>query len=855
MSCQFASAQVDSLKPVPADSLKPTQVDSSKTAAPVIDSTIPKVIPTPPPAPAAAAKDMGTIKGIITDEKNGSPMTGVNVSVKGVAVARTDENGVYQFQAQAGVITSILFTYVGYRDRTADIIAVKDGVKTYNIKMTDTTKEFDIVVVSGNKIEKKLGEQTQSMEVLKGENITNSAQGLGEAMNKVPGVNMLGKTISIRGGSGFADVTSNRTLVLLDEVPLVSPENGSVRWETMPTEAIEQLEIVKGPATVTNGAQALNALVNVKTINAQKDEPYNKIFVNMGGYLPFQDKSWTWFYKTRWDNFKKDLKNNWSATLPNSFYNLAYVHARKYGDVDVVFNTAISSNGGYTLQNRNQLVRAFVKLRYIPHKLQNLAVGGNINFCYNRYDDFFIYQNYGDTSHFTNGNPRNPTYDSLVLVPNDPHLITTYALNINPYITYRDKTDGKHAIRTSYYYVQSNSTSGDSSIAHKLYLEYVYTHKFKKADADIAAGVRYAYKRILSQTFGNKYSHYGAVYVQGEKRFDKRFTVKVGISFEYNKLDTISVRNDLSFLNVLAAKDSAHRMSAFVKPVVNIGLNYQVSEGTFLRASFGQGYRFPDIAEQFVLTPRSGILAVPNPDLKPESSWSAEVGIKQGMKFSRWIFYADLAAYLSRYNNLIEFITITQVPDYIKQKYPKYQYGPFEQAQNITRAQIWGIEVSAIGTGAIFGVPLNFLIGYNYMAPQNLNYNPNDPATKQYLYYRMRHSAKADIQTTYKGFIIGFTGVYIGHILQLDQIASLSKIQNWTNTHSAKGDFVIDARFGYNWKDRFTATVIAKNITNHAYTLRPGFVEAPANLTLQLTYHWGKIFPKKKTEETPAGGA
>jgi hypothetical protein len=62
------------------------------------------------------------------------------------------------------------------------------------------------------------------------------------------------------------------------------------------------------------------------------------------------------------------------------------------------------------------------------------------------------------------------------------------------------------------------------------------------------------------------------------------------------------------------------------------------------------------------------------------------------------------------------------------------------------------------------------------------------------------------------------------------------------------GDVVLDARFGYNYRNRLTATLIAKNVTNHAYTLRPGFVEAPASLTLQVTYRWGRIFPiAKKT--------
>ena len=772
-----------------------------------------------------------TIRGIVSDEKDNSPMIGVNVSVKGTTNGMvTDEKGSYEIKIPLGRAT-IAFTYIGYRERDIEVIALQDGGKySNNVKMTDLSKELDIVVVSGSKMEKKLGEQTQSIEVLKGQNITQSSQGMAEAMNKVPGVNMLGKTISIRGGSGFADATSNRTLVLLDDIPLVSPENGSVRWETMPLEAIDQLELVKGPATVTNGAQALNALINIRTINAQKDEPYNKIFVNYGAYLPYNNRSWTWFWKK----------------APPMYGGVSYVHARKYGNVDVVYNGAYQQNQGYTASNKNLLIRSFLKIRYIPTRVPTLTIGASANFAFTQFDDFFLYKNYNDTVTYNQqcNCPANPTRDSSVLVSPDSNVVKSYAFNLNPYITYYDKQENRHSFKSSYYFIKNDNTSGDSSMSHKLYLDYTFTRKFKKVDASILTGIRYSYKTVNGLTFGQRNSHYAAIYAQVEKRFEKRFTIKIGFSLEYNKLDTMLVRNELTFLNTLLGRDSASKMYAPVKPIFNVGVNYQLSEGTFLRASFGQGYRFPDIAEVFVLTPKSGALAIPNPTLQPESSWSTEVGIKQGMKFSRWVLYADLVAYYSRYENLIEFVSVpaSKVPKYITNK---YGYGLiFEQAHNVSDAQIWGIEVSAIGTGAIFGVPLNFLIGYNYMNPRNLRPNPNDPSGK-YLNYRMEHSAKADIQTVYKGVIIGFTAVYMGSIRILDQIGSLPQIKDWQNAHTG-GNVILDARLGYNYKDKFAATFIVKNITNREYTLRPGFVEPPTNLTLQLTYHWNKFIQNKK---------
>ena len=782
-----------------------------------------------------SAQQTATINGTVTDEKDNSPMIGVNVSVKGTTNGvSTDDKGAYEIKVPLGTYT-LVYSYIGYQERTQIITSSKEGeTHAINMVMTEKSKELDIVVVSGNKVEKSLGEQPQSMEVMKGQNITNSAQGLDEAMNKVPGVNMIGKTISIRGGSGFSDQTSNRTLVLLDEDPVVSPENGSIRWATMPTEAIEQMEITKGSSTVLFGSQALNGSVDIKTIVPQKDSVISKFYANYGDYFRYADHTWTWFYK----------KIN-GVSVPPMYGSLAYVYARKFRDVDVVYDGAFSDNQGYTAYNADMLVRNFIKLRYIPHKLQSLNIGGSINFAYEKYDDFFLYNNYNDT--FTSIPNHKPTYDTQVLVPGDSNLVKLYTLNINPYITYYAKNGTRFNLKTAYYFVESNNTSGDSGRYNKLYVEPNVTRKFKKADVDLAAGVRYSYRKSASHTFGNKYAHYAAAYGQIEKRFDKRFTIRVGLSLEYNKLDTVPSKNDLNFISALAGKDSAHQYYSPVKPVVNVGINYKLTEGTFLRGSFCQGYRFPDIAEEYVLTPESGALAVPNPALKPEYGWNAEVGIKQGMKLSRWVFYADLAGYISRYTNLIQFVDIPSYP-FGKNPYPNEYI--FEQAQNVGHAQIWGVEISAIGTGSIFGVPLNFLLGYNYMDPRNLDYNPNDHRgdvnSTPYLYYRMKHSAKADIQTTYKRIIVGFTAVYIGHMQQIDPlIQSINSIQSWMNAHGGSGDVVLDARIGYSY-NRFTATLIAKNMANRAYTLRPGYVEAPASLTVQFTYKLGRIFPMNK---------
>ena len=90
-------------------------------------------------------------------------------------------------------------------------------------------------------------------------------------------------------------------------------------------------------------------------------------------------------------------------------------------------------------------------------------------------------------------------------------------------------------------------------------------------------------------------------------------------------------------------------------PILRAGLNWQAADYTFLRASFGQGYRFPSIAEKYASTTLGSIKIIPNPDILPEEGWSTEIGIKQGLLFGKITGQADLSIFLMQNSNLIEF--------------------------------------------------------------------------------------------------------------------------------------------------------------------------------------------------------
>jgi len=169
------------------------------------------------------------------------------------------------------------------------------------------------------------------------------------------------------------------------------------------------------------------------------------------------------------------------------------------------------------------------------------------------------------------------------------------------------------------------------------------------------------------------------------------------------------------------------------------------------------------------------------------------------------------------------------------------------QAQNVNKATIFGTEVSAFGQGKLFGVPFNFIIGYSLTLPfesdtlKNLFVSKRSLTDKDAptLDFRNIHSFKADIEASYKGITLGISMVYNSFVNRLPASSTgfAPGILDYRKLHS-KGNFVMDARLSYNLTKKSKIAFIAKNLLNTEYMLRAGFIEAPRNYAMQVSYEF-----------------
>ncbi|MBQ2542183.1 MAG: TonB-dependent receptor, partial [Bacteroidales bacterium] len=338
--------------------------------------------------------------------------------------------------------------------------------------------------------------------------------------------------------------------------------------------------------------------------------------------------------------------------------------------------------------------------------------------------------------------------------------------------------------------------------------------------------------------------------VQGDARYG-RLKFSLGVRFEYFKVDTSMTKTELRF-----GKDT---INIPIKPVARLGVNYQVAEATFLRASFGQGYRFPAVSEKFISMALGAVKVFPNNNLNPETSWSVEVGAKQGYKFGKWKGFADAAVYFQRMYNMMEFGFVV-LNSLTGEPYELGQVGDPEmgfQCANVGNADIFGVDLSGVITGPLgnWG-ELNAMVGYTYNNPKYIS-DDIDPSTStddKTLKYRYKHSVKADVSLTAKWFEVGFDLVWKSKVKNVDRLfcderpedeiigdyAVLSSLvlpgywdyrirtagQNFWNI-----DFYVGAKLYKETKISFHI----KNLLNQVYCGRPGDICAPRRFEVSLS--------------------
>jgi iron complex outermembrane receptor protein len=771
-----------------------------------------------------------TLKGTIVDKATKEALIGVNI-ISNNSGTSTDINGNYFLKISSGN-QKITFKYIGYEKVIREINTQNDSNLTINIQLNSSSEQLNTVVISAGKFNQKIEETTVSMEVIKPSLIENkNTSNIQTAMEQIPGLNITDGQANIRGGSGWSYGTGTRVLVLVDDMPLISGDAGQVQWNLIATENINQVEIIKGASSALYGSSALNGIVNIRTSYPKKSE----IDKNPGiGFTKVN-------IHTGLIDFPKRTALNWSGDKRRSFKGIEFMQSIKLEQLDISLGGNIFEDDGYRKGEENKRKRFNINSLYKSKQIKGLSYGVNANFLFQETASVIIWD----------GLDR-----AYIALNNEVTTTSGDKYNIDPYITYI-KGNNRHSLKTRFLKViNDNTTIGDTlnknNRSKSYYGDYKWQKNIKQYDISFTTGTTNEIIYANSETFqGSNYRKNHAFYSQIDKKIG-RLNISTGARYEYFSLD--------SEKKYVINGDSINHF-ATGSPVFRAGLNYKLSNTTFIRSSWGQGYRFPSMAELFVSTNASGIEIYANPELKPETGWSAELGIKQKIKINKWVGFLDLAAFVMRYNDMMEF-TFGQWGDPLTMPF----YGLGFKSVNVGSTQISGLEFSMNGQGKINqDLIINILGGYTYMIPislypdevytesigelyingeligPELTYR-NSSSDPSILKYRYQHIAKIDVELLFKDYIIGTSVRYNDFMKNIDKIFT----DEWLNEEFINGindarekfkngDLIFDLRFGYNLDENSKLSLIINNLFNREYMSRPADMKPPRTMALQLS--------------------
>lgn len=724
-------------------------------------------------AAGAARAQTGSIAGTVRD-RDGVPLPGVNVYIEGTQTgAATDQQGHYRIPRVPPGTYTIVASAVGFRRSTYELTVTADHTTTQDFVLQEiTVQSGELVVTASRRAELSTDAPLTIHTLLPRELEARNIVALDDALRYMPGVQLAGNQVSVRGSSGFSYNTGSRVLLLVDGLPMLRPDAEGIAFDAIPTSQIARIEVVKGPGSALYGGGALGGVVNVLTKD-YPERPQTSMRSFAGVYEPVRYAAW----RDAWPG----------AERPRPFGGVSVAHARRVGDrFGFWANLSYRSDAGYLRLNASETLQAFARAGWRPAPATRLDLLAGLT---RRTSDAFLFWNGARDA-------LNPGQLAISDAPGSQDNLTN-ELSLFPTFT--------HVPRPNLFYSVKGRIFG-------VIIQPLDEAKRPKPASDGTVGFRYGGEVQVDWQPGRR-SHLtvgvsgdanatrssffderdalsqpeGAVFAQWEQTLLHRVTLVTGLRFDTYRIRAGNVQRRLS-------------------PKLNVSL--PLASGTTLRAGYGQGFRVPSVTERYV-NDRSIFPVVANIELLPETSESYELGLRHLLPLPplRAGALLDVAVFWNEYRRLVE-------PTFIREELA-FQF------INLTKARIRGVEATFDASDDEERWKLR--LGYTYLDSRDLTADAP-------LVFRSRHLLKAALSTYVWGpFDAGLDFRYASRPERVDSDFArfVPDAETMVDTR------VLDVRLGAQWRN-LTVSLLARNALEYYYLERPAFLAPPRNYVLQL---------------------
>ncbi len=216
------------------------------------------------------------ISGIVTDQNN-ETLFGVQIYIEQLHLGTTsDEDGSFSLDKIPNGEHQLVFSFMGFQTKKENF-TFPGATNEINIEMTESVFHMDEVIVS-SPFHKIQNENVMKVEYKSIKSLQKNGEAtLIQGITSIPGVEQFSTGTGI-GKPVIRGLTGNRVLVYTQGVRLENQQFGSDHGLGLNEAGIESIEVIKGPASLLYGSDALGGVLY---FNPEKFAMENKTNVSI----------------------------------------------------------------------------------------------------------------------------------------------------------------------------------------------------------------------------------------------------------------------------------------------------------------------------------------------------------------------------------------------------------------------------------------------------------------------------------------------------------------------------------------------------------------------------------------------
>lgn len=652
-------------------------------------------------------------------------------------------------------------------------ITVKYNNRFVRVNLEQNKFLSDDVVVTANKKIQSIQDVPISVSLISLQDLKmRQMNSIDMALQYVPGVQVNRDNISIRGSSGFSYGVGSRVAMLLDGFPLLSGDNGDIKFDALPMFNTKSIEVVKGAGSALYGTSAIGGVINLITDNDYENETAN-FRAYSGFYTKPKYESWIYQDELSFDSgfdftFKKKVNNL------GILANVGYIERNSWRDYD-----------------QRQTINGLIKLDYKIDDFQKFKVITNISLAEN--DDWAFWRSL-DSATFP---PE--SQDRSIFVKSDKIAFLMGYENILSNKTILNVKSGVYYTQYENNYAKDNDEYRQSqAISYNNELQF---NTIINKSNNITYGINILANDVSSVVYSNRLQTIYSGYSQYERNSvlnifgnGVQWIFTAGGRFDYEQIIDIN---------------SVPQFSP------KIGNNFKLNDNNTIKLSGGRGFRAPQIAERFSQIRFQGFEVIENLDLVPETSWSAELAYTYEDRIYQIPVFFDISLFQNNMSNLIE-------PSFSSAGQSTIKF------QNLSEARIRGIELNLRSIFGKIGIDLST----TFLDPVDLS----EDNFGEVLKYRSRFISQNKLYYLFKDFRFEVDYRHYSRIERIDDLLALqirdANERNHSNIVDIRVNYNTKKLLGEKYD--YNITLNCFNIFDYYYTQMVGNLGMTRHISLQI---------------------